>query len=225
MTTKVKASECSVWDKDCAKYCEPGKWYEHGGQRMICLGPSSISQCAVFARRDYMLLHYSDTLVTPLPDCTGWDWQPLVLHEGRYYELKDGTIVGPLTKNECGQWQAKLIDDPSISYWFDEKGCSPTASWSIVREVEPPKPAYRKDAWEFLEHAKARRIVYTTFANGSREYGIGMVDLRTNEANEDVTLARFWNHSFGWTPWLSAQSMLKQCIFNDTGEPCGVKEQ
>jgi hypothetical protein len=50
----------------------PGKWYEnHIGVRCLCVGPGRLycSNLGIFTMSPHELL-------THLPDCTGWDWQP-----------------------------------------------------------------------------------------------------------------------------------------------------
>ena len=200
--------------------CQAGKWYQlYTGERMLCLGPSlGIKSCS-FVRADYYVLNYAESDFTALPDCTGWDWQPLELKEGGYYELQDGTLVGPISKRKAdGCWDAMPVGvSVGTGYWFNKDGSNVTPQWSIVREVPKPEPKYRafKDAAELLKHTKFKQLKYKDTV-----YGVGLVDLRTFGG---VDLCRLWHKDRGFTPWLSAQTMLEQCTFADTGEPCGVK--
>jgi hypothetical protein len=155
-------------DKINTRSCKEWQWYYDSelNQRLFCVAVDAENERATFVSADpshpigFKITRLWNYLLTPLPDCTGWDW------------------------------------------------------------VAPPKYRPFKDAAELLEYGEFRRITYTTLANCSCEYGIGMVDLRMGQ---DLTICKLWDVNYGWTPWLSAQTMLEHCTFADTGEPCGVK--
>jgi len=192
-----------------------GDWVEHQGMRRLVFDVHKGGVDVV--SKDGDVSYNNIDSIKPLPDCTGWDWQPLELKEGGYYELQDGTLVGPMSKQkDDGCWDAMPVGvSVGTGYWFNQDGSNVTPQWSIVREVPKPPPKYRPftDAWEFVEHAKRREIL----KDGER---VNIREIRLN------------HHRFilyGKTEWMShsrlfsAQDLLDQCTFEDTNEPCGVK--
>lgn len=65
--TTMKAGELKV-----------GDWFEFKGHRYVCVDePGNPTKMVVCWNRERLTLYYPpDHTVTPLPDCTGWDWEP-----------------------------------------------------------------------------------------------------------------------------------------------------
>lgn len=146
----------------------------------------------------FSAIAYAD--LKPIPDCTGWDWQPpkLQLREGAWYERVDGKIVGPCSRYEGNRpWV--------VSGWmYDDDGTNSIKSIQLVREVDPPKPKYRpfKNADEFKPH-RERWLVCKAFGTMKRVCGF-----------DDKGI---------WFPPASYQEAFEQYTFDD-GTPVGVEE-
>jgi hypothetical protein len=149
-------------DKIEAINCETNKWYEHDTWgRVLCCGcvNKTCYQMAFAVRptgdrlkvmgetSTSMKFFCDEALFTPLPDCTGWDWQP------------------------------------------------------------PPKYRPFRDAWEFVESAKGRRIACQS---GTME--ITAVDFEEHPLCVNICGG-----------WYSLKALCDQFIFEDTGSPCGVR--
>jgi len=141
-------------NKTWAQACEAGKWYQHEfWERVLCCGKVNEKDGVMFvvqqkpAERGLLMLQGRGEYLAPLPDCTGWDWQP------------------------------------------------------------PPKYRPFRDAWEFVESAKGRRIACQS---GTME--ITAVDFEEHPLCVNICGG-----------WYSLKALCDQFIFEDTGSPCGVR--
>lgn len=126
-----------------------GSWVEYTNSQTVRLFVYLVGKrcvhCVNLDGQRYVL-HLD--FVTHLPDCTGWDWQPLVIREGGYYELANGEIVGPIGR-DGNHWQFTHDKIKGEGRWWHEGGRNTTPEWSIVKEVPAPiqwRPATIDDA-------------------------------------------------------------------------------
>jgi hypothetical protein len=73
--------------------------------------------------------------------------------------------------------------------------------------VEPPKYRPFKDAWEFVESAKGRRIACQA----------GSMQITAVDFSEHPICVKLCGG------WYSLKALCEQFIFEDTGSPCGVE--
>jgi hypothetical protein len=135
--------------------CVAGKWYycEESKERLLCV--HTTEKAGLFIAdvnsrgncRNFVMSRIETLLMTPLHDCTSWDW------------------------------------------------------------VAPPQYRPFKDAWEFVQSAYGRRIVWQT-------------DIMV------ITAVDFEEHPLCVKlggGWYSLKALCEQFTFEDTGSPCGVK--
>jgi hypothetical protein len=61
--------------------CEALRWYQTADERLLCINVDADREAVAFAKKKsgpigFSVMEMWNCTVTPLPDCTGWDWQP-----------------------------------------------------------------------------------------------------------------------------------------------------
>jgi hypothetical protein len=100
---------CDVTNTIKASEYEVGKWYEdQNGKRLLCIGPC-LDKVGFksFISAKYDIQNNSTWEFKPLPDCTGWDWQP-PKPEKKYRPFANAAEFMP----HRGRW-VYLLDDPA----------------------------------------------------------------------------------------------------------------
>jgi hypothetical protein len=115
-----------------------GDWLEMQGVRFRFVG--LVPGCP---GRVVVAMNAGDTIqvdlcmLTPLPDCDSWSWQPLKLQAGKWYRRRDGEVVGP----------TKPRATPSLfQWWVGSQSYTSAGKWSysgpmrldLVKEVPSP---------------------------------------------------------------------------------------
>lgn len=72
--------------------------------------------------------------VEHLPDCTGWSWEKFEMRQGKYYQLANGDVVGPVEVKMS--YQHTITPTQSYGYWWHPDGTSENPQLNIVREVQ-----------------------------------------------------------------------------------------
>ena len=93
-------------DKIKATDCEIGKWYhDETWGRVLSCGVGSRDSIPAFATmyNGQVMLRFFGREVSPLHDCTGWDWQP----EPKYRAFKDHAEFAP----HRDRWITRAVKD------------------------------------------------------------------------------------------------------------------
>lgn len=120
-----------------AKDAVPGQWYEHEGERLICVGRDSDCDL-IFAEPDERYILDPGDEITHLEGCTGWDWEP----------------EKPATPDPGEGWRIASGDDwkdKRCEIWFDNQwvkrsagniGRFPLDKGSVYRVPIDPEPKH-----------------------------------------------------------------------------------
>lgn len=128
-----------------AKDAVPGRWYKVDGSRMLFINEVSGDYWFADIYSDQSG-YAKDADITPLPDCTGWDWEPTPKHPpvpegwrelGGDEEIKEGDRYC-LT----GEWKEVCNNIGSLRGRFD---------YPHIRRIEPTYRPFA-NAEEFKPH-------------------------------------------------------------------------
>jgi hypothetical protein len=134
-------------------------------------------------------------------DCVAGKWYH---REGWGRVLACGTTGG----DKIPAFAVRVGATTQMRYFYDEflTHLPDCTGW----DWQPPPPKYRpfKDAWEFLDAIRGRKVL----VNGNLNQ-VELVDLREGETTAYLT----------GQGWKCFDFVLENCTFSDTGEPCGVR--
>ncbi len=123
-----------------------GDWLWSDGQRYRYVGPITWLNnvvCVVDRYNSAWVKLVSQ--LSYLPDCDGWDWEPLKVEEGKWYRQRNGEVVGPIApivgkpRRDLRVWQSvvgRLERTYSASGKWQEGDAQ--HKWDLVCEAEPP---------------------------------------------------------------------------------------
>jgi len=128
----------TIFSKDAI----PGCWYEFRGLRLLFV--VVINGAPRFANRFGVCESFSpDLRVTPLPDCTGWDWQPT---KPSHPTIPNGWRL--LENSETKEYGDMFW---TVFGWQDSDPCGGKADTAYIRRIAPQYRPFANAA-EFALH-------------------------------------------------------------------------
>jgi len=126
-------------------------WIEVGGLRFLVV---DVGTHVLAISRTGTVQLFTESQCTPLPDCTGWDWLAVVMKDGGYYVLANGSQVGPVEMRTS--YYYSVTPNQATGYWWDEDGKHENPDLSIVKQVNNIANKFQHITTPENNRAKAR---------------------------------------------------------------------